>query len=182
MGSSKATGSEVNPVIFASGVYNFCEINFSNKVWLEVRLGAKVTIYIDSPARSGSGCPAHTGEVRFSNQVGWLNPAAKASALKFYVWGNPEAGHYTQFRFTNELNSTSPLYADIYAPYSEFVTTNDVNLATNVLAGNISSSNTLTLSSTGTEEGEGVTTYGPSAWTICPPTPSESDPSSGCYH
>ena len=62
-------------VTLGGGVYNFCQINFGNSTSVNIAVGARILIFIDSPGRSGSGCPAGTGGMATGNGATFSNPS-----------------------------------------------------------------------------------------------------------
>ena len=178
--ASGSVGSAGSPVVFYSGVYNFCSVKFGNTTYLAVAPGAQVRILIDSPA-TGDGCPGGTGDLNFTNSVAWANPSHDASTLEIDAYGNP-GGPLSPFNITNNLNTAGdPFYGRIYAPYSVVKFTNKSSFAGAIVAGTLTVTNVFTM--TGDDGGSQQRddgTYYPSNWHQCPPAYS-GDPRNGCY-
>jgi hypothetical protein len=182
---SGQVGSAGSPVVIPSGTYNFCEVKFSNKTYIALAPGAQVKIYIDSPYRSGSGCPAGTGEISFSNATQINNPSHDPGALQFFVYGDPADPKQTPVKITNTISGEPdvPLYAQIYAPNSAFSTTNVLTMVGGIVAATYTSSNTVNFSGAqgGASNDGAAVPYYVAAWHECPHSPSGADPGSGCY-
>ena len=182
---SAQVGTAASPVVIPSGVYNFCEFKFTNKTYLALAPGAQVRIYIDSPYRSGSGCASGTGEISFSNATQINNPSQDPGALQFYVYGDPADPSRTPVKVTNTISGAPdiPLYAQIYAPNSDFSTTNILTMVGGIVAATYTSSNTVNFTGAagGASNAGAAVPYYPAAWHECPHSPSGADPGSGCY-
>jgi hypothetical protein len=184
--SSHPIGTAASPFVIPSGVYNFCEIDFSQDVYMAIPAGAHVVIYIDSPYRAGSGCANNTGDVNVTGNFAFINRTGDPSNLEIDAWGNPGAAQPNQqpiFKFTNNLNAAgTPTIANFFAPYSQVIFTNTVSMAGSIVGGSITSNNTTTFSGSGggAANGNPSDTYYPIAWHQCPSDWSASDPASGC--
>ena len=181
--------SNPGTVTLPSGTYNFCEINWSGKVTVNYK--PPVKLYIDSPNRTGSGCPAGSGLVSITNENSFNDEGVpkKASDLQIYVWGNPSVTppgpSSPSFKINNKLGG--PMYAQIYAPYSKFETNNELSLVGAIAAGWIKSNNSIEVkgeSAGAGSEGTTITSVANSnfyvtAYHQCPST--YSSPTTGCY-
>lgn len=166
------------------GIYNFCGLSTSNSTTIRLAPGARTAIYIDSPSRAGSGCPAGSGSFSMANGTVFENtspPVAGSgfahdpTALQLYVVGGPGSS-------VNLVNSTA-FYGTVYAPSSSInlsnsgaiygavagASTNMTNSARVVADPNATSISTA---------GGGV--YFRSAWRECSAASPSSDPSAGC--
>ena len=174
-----------------AGTYNFCSIYIKNTTTIEYT--PPVTMYIDSPNRTGSASTKENGyaknengTVEFVNQVTWKDLAAspKASDLVAYAWGKPpETGKTTApiFQFTNTVGG--PMYATIYAPYSYVHLTNQGNIVGAIVGGTVEFTNSVEFTG---ELGEGFepqtgASFYPVAYHQCAPSYIETNPGSGCY-
>lgn len=167
------------------GTYNFCSIDIGNNATIAVAQGAKAVIYIDSPSRSGSGCPAGSGYVdannNFDNPNVYTNGAPQTEALQIYVYGSDPAANKPALSFKN----SSALNAVIHAPNA---TVNFKNSAT--VFGAINSNKLTTVNSLNfTWGGQGVASlktnltvslFQRTGWRECRSSPPTSDPGSGC--
>jgi Tfp pilus assembly protein PilX len=184
IGSSSSTPQCL--ITIPSGTYNFCNVNFSNKLNLQIPLNAQVTIYIDSPARAGSLCPSGTGNFSLSNSVLWLNPNSDPGSLQIIAYGDPTNISNSTFKISNSVNSVSqPFAADIVAPYSTFTTSNVLSMTGLLQVGSFLASNTVNFTEAG---GTGPTgsqvawsrDRASGGWLECPPVSSPNPPDSGC--
>jgi len=184
-------GSAGAPLLLEGGVYNFCEVNFQQEVWLEIPAGEKVSWYIDNKTRKGSGCNK-TGNFIATHGFCVINRAKNPSAFKVMMWGenaNPESPptelknvgkSTTEFKFTNgACGSEGPLLADIYDPYGTFETTNGGTFGGAIIAESVHATNGMAFVANATiAEGE---TNGPTAWANCSSTAPNASAASGCY-
>jgi hypothetical protein len=81
-------------------VYNFCQVGFpSNGAVVQLpstATGSYARVLIDSPARSGSGCPSGTGSIAATNGVAnngnsMLANASNAIGAQIFVYGTTDA-------------------------------------------------------------------------------------------
>jgi hypothetical protein len=164
--------------------YNFCNLSLSAST-LALGSGAKTKIFIDSPDRPGSSCPAGSGNLTLSNNVQLMNPSRDPTALQIYVYGWNNGNNVVY------LNANTQAFAVIYAPQSTVDLTDNGGIVGGIAAGAITNlgqqdqyagSNfsgwdtrvaNLQARSTGL--------YFRTAWQECPATPTVStDPASGC--
>jgi spore coat-associated protein N len=96
----------------SGGTYNFCSLNLNNGATLAVANGAKARIIIDSPDRSGSGCPKNSGDFSVNNNSKISNPSQDVSAMEVLVTG------LNNLSSTITFNNSSAFYGAIYAPRS----------------------------------------------------------------
>ena len=97
-------------VTLGGGVYNFCQINIGQNSSVNIGTGAKVLIYIDSPARSGSGCVSGQGGMSTGNGATFSNPSQDPTALQLVIFGQAPAWP------TIELPNNITFYGAVYAP------------------------------------------------------------------
>lgn len=178
-------GSATDPFVIPSGNYYFCEFDLVNTAYFQTLPGSHVVIYIDSPSRPGSTCGTSTGNLNLTNQVAFINHTGDPANLEFDAYGDPNATGSQQpiFQFTNSLNPAgSPGLANFFAPYSQVIFTNTVNMAGAVVGGSIKLTNKATFSgsSGGAVNGNPSDTYYPIAWHQCSSDVPSSDPASGC--
>lgn len=180
--ASGSVGSASSPLTIPSGTYNFCELDLTQASYLQVAPGSRVTIFIDSPSRSGSGCTPGTGNVNVSGPLFLSTPPGDPTAFQIFAYGNP-GGSPTTINFNDSLNQGPPsatLAGLIWAPDSAFTTSNAFTFAGAMVVRSFTSSNAISFTG---QTGSATTNSGPfypSAWHECPATPSGSDPGSGC--
>jgi Tfp pilus assembly protein PilX len=177
--SAAIVGTAKKPIQIESGVYNFCEVSFTQQVFLEIPKGAEVTWYIDSPERPGSEKCASPGKFKATNGFCVKNANGVSSAFKINIWGNNPAAGLSEFSFTNNVGECEPLIANVYGPYTKFELTNGGTVQGNFFMGEILATNGLELGTTGTATSYDV--WGPSAWTICKRKATGTNPATGCY-
>ena len=179
--ASNKVGTAASPIVIPSGTYNFCEFQFNNDTYLAIAPGSQVHIYIDSPARSGSGCASGTGDITVTGKLNWTNPTGDPAALQIEAYGNP-SGTPTPIKFNNALNSgSSPFVGTIYAPNSAFTTTNVFTMTGAITAKTFTASNTVSFTA-GDLSGLGnwnAIQYAPAAFQVCRSAAGTS-PAAGC--
>jgi Tfp pilus assembly protein PilX len=155
-------------VTLGSGVYDVCGISLANSAQLRIAAGAKVQIYVDSPARTGSNCTTGTGTVDLGQGTFTNVSAGDPTKLEVYVYGtNASPNSDVQIRNAAQFRGT------IYAPRSTISTEN--NTAINgALAGDkviIEQSSALTFpAGLRTQELAVPGRYQINGWTECRPT------------
>jgi hypothetical protein len=171
-------------VTLGGAIYNFCSLSLSNNSTITLAAGARTAIYIDSPSRSGSGCPATSGTFTMGNNSGFVNnspPAAGSgfahdpTALQLYVVGKAGAAV--------TISNNAAFYGTIYAPTSTVTVANNGGTWGAVAANDIVLANNATLN--GDPNAANITTSGGgvyfrTAWRECHSTATTSDPGSGC--
>jgi len=168
------------------GVYNICSIDIGNNATVAVAQGAKAVLYIDSPARTGSGCASGAGYIDANNNFDNpnVNPdgTPQTEALQVYVYGSDPSSSKPALQFKN----SSALNAVIHAPNAAV---NFKNAA--VVYGAINGNKVTTVNSLDFSwGGQGVASLRTNAtislfqrtgWRQCRSTPTDaSDPGSGC--
>jgi Tfp pilus assembly protein PilX len=170
-----------------AGTYNFCSMELDNSITLNV--AGPVRIYIDSPARTGSGCTSG-GRFMLNNDV-TVNSGGTAANFVVLVYGSrneaanadvncPSGKTGSDVFYCNEIDFTGA----VYAPDSTVTIDNDVRFRGGVASKSIEFKNNAQF-----WWDSSVTTInvGPPGgvsrvrWRECrrqPPTPS--DPESGC--
>jgi Tfp pilus assembly protein PilX len=172
-------------VSLGGALYNFCQLSMDNNSTITLAPGARTAIYIDSPDRAGSGCPAASGTLTMSNNTSFVNnspPVAGSgfshdpTALQLYVVGKANTAV--------TLRNNADFYGTVYAPTSLVylwnnagtwgaVAANDVDVLNNaVITADPNAANIRT------STGAGV--YFRSAWRECLATATTTDPGSGC--
>jgi len=179
-------------ITIPAGTYNLCLISISNEV--TINYTPPIKLYLDSPNRTtgspASNCPPGTGTFKMTNKVTWadLSASPKSTDLQIFVWGNPSitppGSSSPKFEFNNAVGG--PLYALIYAPYSSVQITNKMNMVGSIAGGWVKMSNKVEMIGEGGGSGPGGgttggTTFWPTAYHVCPPSYSGSNPASGCY-
>ncbi len=107
---------------FPTGTFNVCGITFGSGSTVNMgSSSAKANIYVDSPLRPGSGCPAGTGQVTYTNAD--QNIGISDSNIWYWVYGttlptDPLSG--TPSTADIRILSGSHIDAVWYAPYSRF--------------------------------------------------------------
>ena len=183
--SAGTMGTEASPYQLQEGTYNFCNVSFTQTVWLEIPKETaghptKVTWYIDSPERPGLYKCASAGKVKATNGMCIINASENPANFKIYDWGdNPNHSKLSEFNFTNGLCSGHALIAELYAPYTLFQATNGGSISGSFLAGEVLATNGLKLGAAGGWLVSSATAA--AAWGTCTKSPSGEDPSTGCY-
>jgi Tfp pilus assembly protein PilX len=178
-----ASTGTANPVTFPPGTYYFCDVNAANTNTVTFNAAASaspsnpVIIYVDSPSRAGSNCPAGTGNFAAGfNKFNITGIAGEASAFQIYVSGTP--GCTTTC--SDILSKNNGTYQDIevFAPNSQLNSKNGATLQGNFVIGTVTTGNNGTLDYIGPGNGSGnggtYPTYYPSAHQICAASPSSS--------
>jgi len=167
--SLRATGSSFT---FSGGDYNLCKLYIEGGT-IYIPAGAKVRIFIDSPTRSGSGCPAGSGSFLANNNVTFQNPGP-AENLQIFVYG---AGPV-------EFNGQYNMNGYLHAPNSSVLFKNDTTITGAVAAQSIDALGKMdffTSSTGGLPGGTTVPVFYRTAWTECARSRATStDPASGC--
>lgn len=96
-------------VTLGGGVYNFCQLNMGQGAAVNVAAGANVLLYIDSPARPGSGCKNNQGGITSGNNALFTNPSGDPRALQIVIYGSPAFPSVV-------LPNNTVLAAAVYAP------------------------------------------------------------------
>jgi Tfp pilus assembly protein PilX len=126
--------------VMPAGTYNFCEMTLGSSVTLSV--AGPVKIYIDSPARSGSGC---TGGGRFSadNSV-TINGGGNPANFQVMVYGTRNEAANQQINCPNGKTGSDVFFCNsidftgaIYAPDSTVTIDNSVNYRGGVAAKSV---------------------------------------------
>lgn len=164
------------------GTYNFCGIGFTNSGHLFVAPGAKVRIFIDSPDRPDSGCPAGTGTITASNSAE-INAAGPAESLQIYVYGRTSSGSGNGLI---EFKNSVKMQAVLHAPQSSVVFKNSAEFTGAINATTVAFENSVDFSypaslASADLRARTLAVYYRTGWTECPPQPSDpADPESGC--
>jgi type II secretory pathway pseudopilin PulG len=173
------------------GLYNFCSLSMGNNATISLLQGVRTVIFIDSPARPGSNCPAGSGTLTMGNGASFINqyqnpPGSPiqydSTALQIYIYGWP--GGYSGSANVVSFNVGSSFYGTIYAPQSTINVNNSAAMY-GALAGNaVTFNNSGTFTADQNDLGIQSNTDGTffrTAWHECLPQPTDAqDPQSGC--
>jgi Tfp pilus assembly protein PilX len=118
-------------VTLGGGVYNFCQINFGNGANVNIAAGATILIYIDSPARPGSGCAAGSGGISTGNNATFSNPSQDPTKLQIVIYGQAPSWP------TIDLPNNITVYGAIYAPNTGIKFKNNGNFVGGITAKSI---------------------------------------------
>jgi Tfp pilus assembly protein PilX len=180
-----------------AGTYSFCSLYLGNGGALKIAGPTK--IYIDSPARTGSGCAAGTGYYRAQNSNGtnWpdganVSDASAATAarnLDMFLWGNPAF----------DDPATHPTFCSDSKAWGTFVACNSSGFAGTIYSpngrvylghgqrfvGSIAGEEAFLNNSVDVRFPSGLSStsdvYGMRRWTECTPAGTvTADPESGC--
>jgi type II secretory pathway pseudopilin PulG len=170
-------------------VYNFCSLSMGNGSTITLAAQARTAIYIDSPNRTGSGCPAGSGTLSLSQGSSFVNNSPPLSgssllhdstALQIYVYGDPTnpGGNVVS------LNQGATFWGTIDAPNS-LVSINNSGAYYGAIGGyQVSFNNGGTFAGDPNDQSIKSSTVGisfVSTWHECTPQPTVStDPMSGC--
>lgn len=171
LSAGSAIGSATTPLGIPAGTYNFCNISLNNATYL--RPLGPVTIYIDSPARTGSGCDANTGNLIAGNNLIFTSSPADAAMIHIEMYGGPG----TRFEINNNFDYTGTLYA----PNSAVTFRNNAAIRGAIVGQTVTMNNNLTLTGQvppGLVGGDQE--YTSNSWIECTRTPSGSSAGSGC--
>jgi Tfp pilus assembly protein PilX len=162
------------------GTYNFCNFTASNKMDVNIAVGAKVRIFIDSPARSGSGCASGTGKITASNKITFNNPGP-AENLQIYVYGSSNSGTPLDVDFKNSVDFDKGF---IYAPRSKVEFKNSADWVGAVAAKEVEFKNSVDFTwteSLANLRAETLSLFYKTAWKECRSRQTATtDPESGC--
>lgn len=168
----------------ATGTYHFCSVKMTNSAHITIAARARVRIFIDSPARSGSICPstasnADSGRLIVGNSADFVTPSGDPRDLQLYVWGSP-----VQDENVVSWENSHALVGSLYAPQSRVVFKNSATVRGGVAADYIEMQNSVDI--TWDERlvdlrARTVAVHYRTAWRECRPDASTpSDPESGC--
>ena len=114
-----------------AGDYNVCSIAMGNGATLSATTG-RVRVFVDSPARSGSGC-ASGGKVAAASTGAHFNSAATTNQLELYLYGTSAPAPFAQsppstcgndFTF-NDPTTVASSNVFVYAPNSNVTITSN---------------------------------------------------------
>jgi hypothetical protein len=178
------------------GTYNFCSLTMENSADLFVAAGARVRIFVDSPDRVGSGCPARpggsdascterrdgvaggSGTLTVINSARILPASNDPLDLQIYVYGFGDYSNVVDFKNSIDLVGT------IHAPRSRVEFKNSATIRGAVAANRVCFKNSVGFTNASAVTGIGgntVARHSQTAWRECtrrPTTPG--DPESGC--
>jgi type II secretory pathway pseudopilin PulG len=179
-----------------AGTYLMCEFFADQSVDIDLT-GASasnpVRIFIDSPDRPGSGCPAGTGRFCLDNSIKFNRPG-NAAALQIYVHGTTavcasgrpgmpfQASSY-RTDMPIVLNNSVDFNGSIYAPTTDVRLNNSIQMEGGIVARRVHFENSIDFWHAD-ELADQVAGPGPVrrvSWVECRPQPTTpSDPESGC--
>ena len=186
--SVSAASGTGGTVTFPPGTYYFCNISAANSTTLQASASATpsnpVVIYIDSPydgytggalsATPGpGGCATGTGNITAGNNFvvqGVLNHSAD---FQVYIYGEPQCPTSPAVACPDNFSMNDQAYQDVqlFAPYSQLTTMNNLTLKGEFVVGSISVSQNAVFDyvNSGGTTGSGSNTpaYYPSAQQIC---------------
>ena len=161
------------------GIYNFCRLVMQQDAQIQLPSTGPVQIYIDSPLRSGSGCPAGTGMGTFVGGLGsrfvhGITPIS-SNNLSIYAYGSASTPAVDV-----DFNQGATFNGYIWAPRSR--ATFDQS---GTVIGGVGARNVLfdanAVFSFDPNGGGGAGNYTRQGWTECKPVaPTSTDPESGC--
>jgi Tfp pilus assembly protein PilX len=163
-------------ITLGSGVYNFCSIEVTGNIRINVAAHAKAAIYVDSPENPDSGCPPGSGGFSVAGNFEGGN-ALDPTALQLYMYGRNDA------RDAVTIRGNSTLYAAIYAPKSLITIEGNATIVGGLAAQSVD------MRGNGFQWSEGAGTlrtgnsgtYYRTAWQECSSRPSvATNPASGC--
>ena len=160
--------------------YNFCRIALGNNAQVNIAVGAKVRLFLDSPERTGSGCAGvpGAGTITIGQNSFFNNPSGIAENLQIYISGTSDGQSVVDFRNSSFISGA------IYAPQSRVVFKNSATVVGALAARNVEFQNDVSFTwseSLAELRGRTVTQYYRSAWAECRPEPPVAgDPESGC--
>jgi Tfp pilus assembly protein PilX len=163
------------------GVYNLCNMTFTNNNMLRQQASGLVQIYIDSPARPLSGCAPGTGRLQGGNSTEINEEVGNSENLEIYVYGtNNESPTRPDVQFVN----STKLRGVLYAPNSTIENKNSAQFKAAFIARNIlfRNSEQFELPNSLKKKKFGIDgPYADDGWFECRATPTNpSDPESGC--
>lgn len=150
-------------VTFAPGTYYLCGINvggFSNFA-IDTTGAGLVTIYIDSPNRTGTTCASGTGNIYDAgNSTAAINGSEPSNDLQLYFYGDP--GCTTSCPAAISPMNAATFNADIFAPYSSMDPGGAFTMDGALVIGSLTAQNNFTFTyqaptSSGSGGGSGTT-------------------------
>lgn len=162
-------------VTLGGGLYNFCNLTLQSKAILRVMNPARTQIFIDSPTRQGSGCPAGSGNFNMGGQSTLAQAGTDPTAFQLFIVGNGTAINF---------NGGQSFYGTVYAPTTQIVLNGGAVVQGAIAAYSIRSTGNVTIH--GDERARDIRmnaagVFFRTAWRECTPVPSSaSDPGSGC--
>lgn len=155
------------------GLYNFCELDMAGNSSLSIAPGVQAEIFIDSPSDPGAGCATGTGNLNLQGN-GAVNPSQNPLALQLYVFGRGNT--------TAKISGNGNFYGVVFAPNSAVSLSGNGKIS-GAVAGqsvDISGNGFNWDSRAGTIQARATGLYFRAAWAQCTPSPTTSDPGSGC--
>lgn len=166
-----------------AGVYNFCKLVMGAGAKMDMISGsAQAQIYIDAPRRTGSDCPAGTGQF-IADGAGSeikINNGRDDNNIIFFVYGTQKNGLAEDIYIANKAH----IDAVYYAPFSTLRATGGITMHGGVAAKFVKMDNDVEAKldeamKTWMAPGSGQLRR--LGWTECKPAPTvATDPESGC--
>ena len=164
-------------ITLGGGTYNFCKITMGNSASINIAAGATVRIYLDSPERQGSRCPAGSGTMVTGNNATFSNPSGDPTKLQVYVYGSTTGQHVV------DLPNNIDFAAAIYAPNSAVTMKNNGAITGGITASTITFKNDLTFNwdeRVNNLSAKTVLVHYRTAWIECNSHSPSGDPAVGC--
>ncbi len=182
-------------VTLGGGTYNFCSLTLQDSADLFVAAGARVRIFIDSPDRASSGCPARSagtdractvdsdatagsGHLTVINSARILPASNDPLDLQIYVYGFTDLSNLVDFKNSIDIVGT------IHAPRSRVEFKNSATIRGAVAANRVCFKNSVNFTADSDVTGIGgdaVARHSQTAWRECTRAATvASDPESGC--
>jgi Tfp pilus assembly protein PilX len=171
-------------ITLGGGTYNFCSISMGNNssILIAPRTAGQpqaIRLFVDSPYRQGSGCPAGGGTLTMGQGASFGSPPGgdpRNLQLYVYGWSSSENPVSSQIDFNN-----NGWVGSFYAPQSTVVFKNDASVRGGLAARKVEFKNNLSFSwadSVGEIRARTLTLFYRTAWKECASGPATSN--SGC--
>jgi hypothetical protein len=160
-----------------SGVYNLCSLSVYGSA--NIATGSSVMLFIDSPARRGSGCPSGSGRIQVNGSLS--NANSLATSLQIFVYGTNVANPTIDVQF----NGSATILGALYAPNSVIQQNGALSWKGAMVLWQIDVNGAMDMTNeasvTDIITTQGQTVFRDGNWRECASAPSNaSDPESGC--
>jgi Tfp pilus assembly protein PilX len=204
-GTKVWTISEGSTQSLTAGIYLFCRIHLRSSSKLNFATNGPTEIYIDSPSRSGSPCPANTGPTYpmgtfWAENSNRINEGRREDLVEIFMYGTPNDGTRSAPSWCSPsgdppntgkcksdflLNNSSWFEGMVNAPNSTVEINNSGDMFEGAIAANKIRFNnsvefklTAAVKDSAETEASGLSRGN---WVECRPQPTNpSDPESGC--